>query len=65
MGGSVVGGLFQGKPMAGAFLLAPIMLGIGKIEVSLDEYKSERLQQLVDMDTAKQNKDDNDESIWY
>jgi len=61
MGGGVVGFLFQNKPMAGAFLLAPIMLGIGKIEVSLDEYKSERLQQLVNMDY--QQSDDNDESI--
>jgi len=63
MGGGVVGFLFQSKPLAGAFLLAPIMLGIGKIEVSLDEYKSERLQQLVDMDTRKQNSDDIDDSI--
>ena len=64
MGGSVVGGLFQGKPLAGAFLLAPIMLGIGKIEVSLDEYKSERLQQLVDMDNTQQSDDnESNESI--
>ena len=61
MGGGVVGFLFQGKPLAGAFLLAPIMLGIGRIEVSLDEYKSERLQQLVNMDSHQS--DDNDESI--
>mmetsp|Transcript_10523 Transcript_10523/g.18695 ORF Transcript_10523/g.18695 Transcript_10523/m.18695 type:complete len:183 (-) Transcript_10523:238-786(-) len=50
LGGSVVGFLFQGKPMAGAFLLLPIMLGIGKLEVSLDEYRTERLQQLVEME---------------
>ena len=63
MGGGVVGFLFQGKPMAGAFLLAPIMLGIGKIEISLDEYKRERLQQLVNMDNQQSDDDDIDESI--
>jgi len=63
MGGGVVGFLFQNKPMAGAFLLAPIMLGIGKIEVSLDEYKSERLQQLVNMDNNNTRQSDDDESI--
>lgn len=46
-GGSIVGFLFQGKPLAGAFLLTPIMLCIGKLEVKLDEYKVERLQQLI------------------
>ncbi|KAL7538200.1 hypothetical protein ACHAXR_008360 [Thalassiosira sp. AJA248-18] len=36
-GGGVVGFLFHGKPWAGAFLLVPIMLGIGRLEISLDE----------------------------
>ena len=48
LGGSVVGFLFQGKPLAGALFLTPIMLGIGRIEVSLDEYRTERLQKLLD-----------------
>ena len=48
LGGSVVGFLFQGKPLAGALFLTPIMLGIGRIEVSLDEYRRERLQKLLD-----------------
>mmetsp|Transcript_26068 Transcript_26068/g.44436 ORF Transcript_26068/g.44436 Transcript_26068/m.44436 type:complete len:187 (+) Transcript_26068:80-640(+) len=47
-GGGVVGFLFQGKPLAGAFLLTPLMLGIGKIEASLDEYRTKRLQQLLE-----------------
>ncbi|KAL3768775.1 hypothetical protein ACHAWU_006876 [Discostella pseudostelligera] len=50
MGGCVVGFLFQGKPLAGALLLTPIMLGIGKIELSLDEYRIKRLRQLVEDD---------------
>ena len=46
-GGGVVGFLFQGKPIAGALLLTPIMLGIGKLELSIDEYRNERLRQLL------------------
>mmetsp|Transcript_23600 Transcript_23600/g.51112 ORF Transcript_23600/g.51112 Transcript_23600/m.51112 type:complete len:187 (-) Transcript_23600:343-903(-) len=61
-GGGVVGFLFKGNPMAGAFLLTPIMLGIGKIEVSLDEYRNERLQQLIkDID---QESDQEQNSTW-
>lgn len=46
LGGGIVGFLFQGKPMAGAMLLTPMMLAVGKIEASADEYRTERLQQL-------------------
>ena len=45
-GGSIVGFLFHGKPWAGAALMMPLMLGVGKIEISLDEYRSERLRQI-------------------
>jgi hypothetical protein len=48
LGGGIVGFLFQGKPMAGAILLTPIMLAVGKIEASVDDYRTERLQQLMD-----------------
>ena len=51
-GGSVVGYLFQGRPFAGAFLLTPIMLGVGKIESSLDDYRIKRLQQLTEMNDS-------------
>ena len=54
MGGCVVGFLFQGKPLAGALLLTPIMLGVGKIELSLDEYRRKRLRQLVEDDVQKE-----------
>jgi hypothetical protein len=47
LGGSIVGFLFQGKPMAGAILLTPMMLVVGKIEASVDDYRTERLQQLL------------------
>ena len=48
VGGSVVGFLFQGKSLAGALLFTPIMMGIGKMEVSLDAYRAKRLQQLLE-----------------
>jgi hypothetical protein len=48
LGGGIVGFLFQGKPMAGAILLTPMMLAVGKIEASVDDYRTERLQQLMD-----------------
>ncbi len=54
LGGCVVGFLFQGKPLAGALLLTPIMLGIGKIELSLEEYRRKRLRQLVEDDLQKE-----------
>ena len=47
MGGGVVGFLFQGKPLAGALLMTPMMVAVGKIEASVDEYRTERLRQLV------------------
>jgi len=47
LGGSIVGFLYQGRPMAGALLLTPLMLGMGKVECLMDEYKSARLQQLI------------------
>lgn len=55
MGGCVVGFLFQGKPLAGALLLTPIMLGIGKIELSLDDYRTKRLLQLLEDDNLQKD----------
>jgi hypothetical protein len=46
-GGGVVGFLFQGKPLAGAVLFTPMMLIVGKIEGLLDEYRAERMGQLM------------------
>lgn len=46
-GGGVVGFLFQGKPLAGALLMTPMMLAIGKIEASVDEYRTVRLRQIM------------------
>lgn len=47
-GGGLVGFLFQGRPVAGAFLMTPIMLCIGRIEVALDEYRVMRLKQIME-----------------
>lgn len=49
-GGGVVGFLYQGNPFRGMILLMPIMMGIGKIEISLNEYKMSRIQQLKESD---------------
>ena len=47
LGGSVVSYLYHGKPtFGGVMLLTPIMLCIGKLELVLDGYKNDRLQQL-------------------
>jgi hypothetical protein len=46
-GGGIAVFLFQGHPFAGAFLLTPLMLCAGKMELKLEEYKAERLRQLV------------------
>lgn len=48
LGGGIVGFLFQRKPMAGALLLTPFMLGVGKVEHSMNEYRTIRLQQLIE-----------------
>ena len=56
-GGGVVGFLFGGKQLAGAFLLTPLMLGIGTIEQALEEYRTERLRQLLeDRDDEREQK---------
>ena len=47
LGGGIVSYLYHGKPtFSGVMLLTPIMLCIGKIELVLDGYKNDRLQQL-------------------
>lgn len=50
LGGGIAGYLFQGNPFAGAFLLTPLMLCAGKMELSLEEYKAKRLQCLIEND---------------
>lgn len=45
-GGGVVGFLYQGNPFRGMVLFAPIMIGIGQLEITLDKYKASRIQQL-------------------
>lgn len=52
-GGGIAGFLFQGHPFAGAFLLTPIMLCAGKMELKVEEYKTERLRQFVQDDTGR------------
>jgi hypothetical protein len=47
-GGGLVGVLYQGAPLRGSILFTPIMLGIGQLEISLEKYKAERIQQLKD-----------------
>ena len=51
-GGGLVGFLYQGNPIPGMILLTPIMLGIGKLEISLNAYKSSRMQQLNEINEA-------------
>eukprot|EP00956_Cyclotella_meneghiniana_P004873 scaffold6031_cov72-Cyclotella_meneghiniana.AAC.2 len=51
-GGGLVGFLYQGNPIPGIILLTPIMLGIGKLEISLNAYKSRRIQQLKEINEA-------------
>lgn len=55
LGGAISGFLFQGNPFSGAFLLTPLMLCAGKMELSLADYKAERLRHLMKDD------DDDDE----
>ncbi|KAL7504439.1 hypothetical protein ACHAXN_002133 [Cyclotella atomus] len=45
-GGGVVGFLYQGNPFRGMLLLTPIMLGVGMLEISLNDYRASRMQQL-------------------
>ena len=49
-GGGVVGFLYQGNPFRGMALFMPIMVGIGKLEITLNEYKMSRIQQLEEID---------------
>lgn len=49
-GGAVVGYLYQRNPFRGMILFTPIMLGIGKLEITLDEYRASRIQQMKETD---------------
>ncbi|KAL7527056.1 hypothetical protein ACHAWF_002022 [Thalassiosira exigua] len=59
-GGSVVGFLFRGKPLAGAFLLTPLMLGVGTFELYLNDYRAGRLQQLERMHQLLESREDDE-----
>ncbi|KAL3783069.1 hypothetical protein HJC23_012106 [Cyclotella cryptica] len=50
VGGGLVGILYQGAPLKGSILFTPIMLGISQLEISLEKYKAERIQQLKEAD---------------
>ena len=61
LGGSVVSYLYHGKPtIGGVMLLTPIMLCIGKLELVLDGYKNDRLQQLRLVSEA-----DNSDNVYH
>mmetsp|Transcript_33351 Transcript_33351/g.73120 ORF Transcript_33351/g.73120 Transcript_33351/m.73120 type:complete len:166 (-) Transcript_33351:247-744(-) len=47
IGGGIAGGLFQGRVLSGALLFMPIMLSIAYGEISAEEYRQERLSQLL------------------
>ena len=48
VGGGIAGGLFQGRVLSGSLLFTPIMLGVAYGELRADEYKRDRLNQLLD-----------------
>ena len=61
LGGSVVSYLYHGKPtIGGVMLLTPIMLCIGKLELVLDGYKNDRLQQL-----RLVSEDNNSDNVYH
>lgn len=47
MGGGIIGGLSLGKPIPGMLLFTPIMLGIAFAELKAEEYREERLRELI------------------
>jgi hypothetical protein len=47
IGGSLCGGIFQRRPMNGALLFTPLMLGVAWIEIRMQKYKEERLAVLL------------------
>jgi hypothetical protein len=46
-GGAISGGLFQGKPIAGAVYFMPLMCGVAFLEVKWHEYRMEQLRLLL------------------
>ena len=46
-GGVISGGLFNGKPIAGAFYFVPLMCGVAVLEVKWDEYRMEHLRRML------------------
>ena len=56
VGGGIAGGLFQGRVLSGSLLFTPIMLAVAFGELRANEYKRERLNQLLDKyDEMKQS----------
>jgi len=47
LGGSIVGALFSRKPLPGAFLFTPLMLGVAYAERELRQYQMQRLEELI------------------
>jgi hypothetical protein len=48
VGGGIAGGLFQGRILSGSLLFTPIMLAVAYGELRADEYKRDRMNQLLD-----------------
>mmetsp|Transcript_6116 Transcript_6116/g.8830 ORF Transcript_6116/g.8830 Transcript_6116/m.8830 type:complete len:171 (-) Transcript_6116:127-639(-) len=47
-GGGYLGWVHQGKPIAGAVLFVPLMLGVAFTERKVDQYRIERLRQILE-----------------
>lgn len=50
LGGGVVGFLFQNRALSGALLFTPIMLGVGKVELDLQDYRERRMKELLELE---------------
>lgn len=59
IGGGIAGGLFQKRVLSGSLLFTPIMIAVAYGELRADEYKRERLNELLDKyDEMKQSTSD-------
>lgn len=56
LGGGVVGFLFQNRALSGALLFTPIMLGVGKVELDLQDYRKRRMEELLEDDNGQPTK---------
>lgn len=55
-GGSISGGLFQGRPVPGVLVFTPLMLAVAHLEVRIEQYRERRIRELLQQSSREEDR---------